>query len=185
MRRRSSVGHEAAVHGQALLLVAEVRGGRAAADRDQQQLGLDGLAAGDGDPDAGVGALDLLERLADLERRCRACGTPAPAALEHSSSSAATRRGSASTMVTSTPKDLQTLANSTPITPPPSTIAEAGTRSSVSACSVVMTRSPSISRPGRAARVGAGGQHDVAARCSAAPSTSTVVGPTRRPVPAT
>ena len=47
-------------------------------------------------------------------------------ALEHSSSSAATRRGSASTMVTSAPKDFQTLANSTPMTPPPSTIAEAG-----------------------------------------------------------
>ena len=52
-------------------------------------------------------------------------------------------------MVTSAPNDFQTLANSTPMTPPPSTIADAGTWSSCSACSLVMTRSPSISRPGR------------------------------------
>jgi hypothetical protein len=51
-------------------------------------------------------------------------------------------------MVTSTPKDFQALANSQPMTPPPSTIAEAGTRSSSSACSLVMTFVPSISRPG-------------------------------------
>ena len=70
-------------------------------------------------------------------------------ALDDSSSSAATSRGSASTIVTSTPKDFHTLANSTPITPPPSTITDDGTRSSVRAWSLVMTRSPSISRPGR------------------------------------
>ena len=69
--------------------------------------------------------------------------------LELDSSSGGTRCGSASTMVTSAPKERQTLANSTPITPPPSTTTEAGTRSSSSAWSLVMTRSPSISRPGR------------------------------------
>ena len=51
-------------------------------------------------------------------------------------------------MVTSAPKDFHTLANSQPITPPPSTIADAGTRSRRSACSEVMTLSPSTSRPG-------------------------------------
>ena len=69
-------------------------------------------------------------------------------ALDTSASSAATSRGRASTMVTSAPKERHTLANSQPITPPPSTIAERGTRSSVSACSEVSTRWPSTSRPG-------------------------------------
>ena len=69
--------------------------------------------------------------------------------LETASSSAATSRGSASTMVTSAPNDFQTLANSQPMTPPPSTIAEAGTRSSWRACSEASTRCPSTSRPGR------------------------------------
>ena len=68
--------------------------------------------------------------------------------LELASSSSGTRWGSASTMVTSAPKDFHALANSTPMTPPPRTIADAGTRSSCSAWSLVMTRSPSISRPG-------------------------------------
>ena len=69
-------------------------------------------------------------------------------AFDDASSSAATSRGSASTMVTSAPKLAQTLANSHPITPPPSTTTEAGTRSSRRACSEVSTRSPSTSRPG-------------------------------------
>ena len=68
--------------------------------------------------------------------------------LELASSSSGTRCGSASTMVTSVPKDVQALANSTPITPPPSTIALAGTRSRVRACSLAITRWPSSSRPG-------------------------------------
>ncbi len=51
-------------------------------------------------------------------------------------------------MVTSAPKERQTLANSTPITPPPRMIAEAGTWSSRSAWSEVITRVPSISSPG-------------------------------------
>ncbi len=70
-------------------------------------------------------------------------------ALEEASSSAATSRGRASTMVTSAPKLRHTLANSQPMTPPPSTITEAGTRSRRRACSEVSTRSPSTSRPGR------------------------------------
>ena len=51
-------------------------------------------------------------------------------------------------IVTSAPNDFHTLANSTPITPPPSTIAELGTRSSLRACSLASTRLPSSSRPG-------------------------------------
>ena len=67
--------------------------------------------------------------------------------LEANSSSDGTRRGSASTMVTSAPKLLNTDANSTPITPPPSTTTLRGTSSSRSASLLVMTRPP-ISRPG-------------------------------------
>ena len=44
--------HEAAVHRDALLVVPEAVGRRAAADRDEQQLGLDHVAALDGDGDA-------------------------------------------------------------------------------------------------------------------------------------
>ncbi len=69
-------------------------------------------------------------------------------AFDDASSSAATSRGSASTMVTSAPKLFQTLANSQPMTPPPSTTTDAGTCSSLRACSEVMIRSPSMSRPG-------------------------------------
>ncbi len=47
-------------------------------------------------------------------------------AFEQDSSSAGTSRGSASMMVTSAPKDFHTEANSTPMTPPPSTITLAG-----------------------------------------------------------
>ena len=41
--------------------------------------------------------------------------------FDDASSSSGPRCGSASTIVTSTPKDFQALANSTPMTPPPST----------------------------------------------------------------
>jgi hypothetical protein len=51
-------------------------------------------------------------------------------------------------MVTSTPKDFHALANSQPMTPPPRTMAEVGTRSSSSAWSLVMTLVPSTSMPG-------------------------------------
>ena len=47
--------HEAAVHLDADLLVAEAVGGRAATDGDEQQVGLDDGAALDGDLHAGVG----------------------------------------------------------------------------------------------------------------------------------
>ena len=55
--------------------------------------------------------------------------------------------GSASTMVTSVPNEAQVEANSTPMTPPPSTIAFSGIHSRLSAWVEVMTR-PSISSPG-------------------------------------
>src|SRR5437764_999015 len=64
--------------------------------------------------------------------------------LELCSSSGGSSRGSASTIVTSTPNDFHALANSQPITPPPRTTADAGTWSRVSACSEVMTRPPSL-----------------------------------------
>ena len=67
--------------------------------------------------------------------------------LEMASSSAATSRGSASTIVTSDPNERNTEANSTPMTPPPRTTTRAGTWSMVSAWSLVMIRPP-ISRPG-------------------------------------
>ncbi len=84
-------------------------------------------------------------------------------ALDDASSSPATSRGRASMIVTSAPKDFQTLANSQPMTPPPRTIAEAGTWSRRRACSEVMTRVPSTSRPGERTAVGAGGEHHVGA----------------------
>jgi hypothetical protein len=66
-------------------------------------------------------------------------------------------------MVTSAPNERHTLANSTPITPPPSTTARGGTRSSVSAWSEVITRSPSMSRPGRDLEYEPRGEHEVLA----------------------
>ena len=49
------------------LLEAEVRGDRAAADGDEQQLGLDGLAVLERDDDAVVVLGDALEAHAELE----------------------------------------------------------------------------------------------------------------------
>ena len=46
-------------------------------------------------------------------------------------------------MVTLVPNEVHALANSTPITPPPRITADSGTRSSVSACSLAITRRPS------------------------------------------
>jgi hypothetical protein len=60
--------------------------------------------------------------------------------FEQSASSDGTSRGRASTMVTLVPKEVHAEANSTPITPPPSTTADSGTRSSVNACSLAITR---------------------------------------------
>ena len=61
--------------------------------------------------------LNAIFRLRKLRSSC----------LETVSSSAATRRGSASTMVTSEPNERNTDANSTPITPPPRTTTRGGT----------------------------------------------------------
>ncbi|BCB84038.1 hypothetical protein Psuf_013510 [Phytohabitans suffuscus] len=155
---REDVGHagaqavvgedEAALHLDPLLLVADAGRGRAAADRDEQQLSLERLAAGDRHADPVVGRLDLFERLAGLE----ADATLAECPLDRLRSLlvlGGEQPGSASTIVTSLPSERHALANSTPITPPPSTIAEVGTRSRLSACSLEMTRLPSSSRPGR------------------------------------
>jgi hypothetical protein len=103
VRQRSSVEHEAALHGDALLVVAEPLGRRAAADGDEQQLGLDHVAALDGHRDAVVGRLDALERRAGRKAILR-LRKARSSALEDASSSAATSRGRASTMVTSAPK---------------------------------------------------------------------------------
>ncbi len=99
------------------------------------------------------------------------------------SSSAGTSRGSASTIVTSAPKDFQTLANSTPITPPPSTTTLSGTQSIVSAWSEVTTRPP-MSRPGSERA------YEPVARTTFLPvrvrsPTVTVVGEDSRPSPST
>jgi hypothetical protein len=67
--------------------------------------------------------------------------------LEQNSSSSGTSRGSISTIVTSAPNERHTLANSTPITPPPRTTTRSGTKSRLSAWSLVSTRPP-ISSPG-------------------------------------
>ena len=59
--------HEAPLHRDALLVVPEAVGRRAASDGDQQQLGLEDVAALDRDRDAVVGDLDALERGAGAE----------------------------------------------------------------------------------------------------------------------
>ena len=118
---------EAAFDGDAGLLVAEPLGHRAPPDGDEQQVGVEGLAVLERDLDPGRRVLDALEADARARRRCRACGTPARAAWSWPRPRAGTRWGSASTIVTSAPKDFQTLANSTPMTPPPRMTAERGT----------------------------------------------------------
>ena len=65
------------------------------------------------------------------------------------SSSSGSSCGIISTIVTFEPNDRHTLANSTPMTPPPRMITEPGTRSSSSASSELITRVPSMSSPGR------------------------------------
>ena len=112
-------------------------------------------------------------------RRSRLCSTPAnrapssklilrlrkarSSAFDACSSSSGTRWGRASTMVTSAPKDRQTLANSQPMTPPPSTTTEAGTR--VELQRVVAGDDQRAVELQTGQRLGhrAGGQHDVAA----------------------
>ena len=58
------------------------------------------------------------------------------------------RASEAVTRAVETPSCATAAATDIPITPPPSTTAVAGTRSSVSACSEVITFSPSTSSPG-------------------------------------
>ena len=148
-------GDEAAVHGDAGLGVPDVVGHRTATDGDQQQLAVEGLAVLQRDGDAGVGDLGLGEPHAEGE----VDAAPAERALEELRARlllAGQQVGSASTIVTSAPKDFQTLANSTPMTPPPRTTTDDGAFSRRNAWSLLMMRSPSISRPGQRAGVGAG-----------------------------
>ena len=65
-------------------------------------------------------------------------------------------------IVTSAPKLRHTLANSQPITPPPSTATDAGTRSRRSACVGGQDALAVDLEAGQGARVGAGGEHHVA-----------------------
>ena len=81
--------------------------------------------------------LKLILRLRNARSSC----------LASAGSSSGTRVGSASTIVTSAPKDFQTEANSTPMTLPPMMTTSSGTSLMVSASSLVTTRPP-ISRPG-------------------------------------
>ena len=124
--------HEAAVHRDALLVVPEAVGRPARGRRPRAAARPRSRR-----PPSTVTATPVVGGLDALERACR-CGTlilrlrnARSSAFDDASSSAATSRGSASTMVTSAPKLRHTLANSQPITPPPSTTTEAGTRSSV------------------------------------------------------
>ena len=96
-------------------------------------------------------------------------------AFDDASSSAATSRGSASTMVTSAPKLRHTLANSQPITPPPSTIDRR--RDPVEPQRVLGGDDPLAVdvEAGQAAGVGAGGEHDVRRRCRPCRRPSTCV----------
>ena len=186
VRQRSSVSTKPRSMRDALLLVPEPVGRRPAADGDQQQLGLDDVAALDGHGDPVVGGLHALERRAGAQRDLRACGTPARAPWTTPRPPARTSRGSASTIVTSAPKLRHTLANSQPMTPPPSTITDAGTRSRRSACSEVMIRCAVEVEPGQGLGVGAARQHHVAAgvrRLAGSPATVTSRGPVSRPRP--
>ena len=109
-------------------------------------------------------------------------------AADEAASSGGTSRGSASTIVTSAPKLRQTLANSHPMTPPPSTMAEPGTRSRRSASSDVSTWVPSISMPGSsrgAEPVASTTLRPVSVTVPSAPSTVTCFGPVSVPRPST
>ena len=81
-------------------------------------------------------------------------------AFDDCSSSAGTSWGSASMMVTSAPNERHTLANSQPITPPPSTITDAGTDSRPQR--VLGGEHPHAVdlEAGQGARVGARREHD-------------------------
>jgi hypothetical protein len=66
-----------------------------------------------------------------------------PISLEESASSSGSNRSSSSTIVTSTPKVLQAVANSMPTAPEPRMTAESGSSSRYRAWSEEMMRSPS------------------------------------------
>ena len=83
-------------------------------------------------------------------------------ALLTAGSSAATSRGSASTMVTSAPNERITEANSTPMTPPPSTTTRAGHGIQRERTVAGHDRAADL-EAGQRAGVGAGGEHDVPA----------------------
>ena len=74
------------------------------------------------------------------------------------SSSAATSRGSASTIVTAAPNDAQMLANSTPMTPPPSTTTRFGSSGNVE-CLVAREDAATDLESGQAPDLRAGREH--------------------------
>ena len=105
-------------------------------------------------------------------------------AFETASSSAGTNLGKPSIIVTSAPNDFQTLANSTPITPPPRMITLAGTLLNLRACSELITCVPSTSK------LGSDFGKEPVARTTCFPSktwspTMTLLGPTNFPFPVT
>ena len=102
--------------------------------------------------------------------------------FELDSSSAGSRCGSISTIVTSAPNERQTLANSTPITPPPRMTTDAG--HPVQAQRVLAGDDPLAVhlQAGQAAGLRAGGQHDVRALDDGSP-TRTWVGEMSWPEP--
>ncbi len=103
--------HEAAVEHDAGLLVTETGGDRTATDRDEHVVG-DEFAAVVERHRHGVGRLgERVVTATELERDA-ALAERALGALLDETSSAGSRCGRASTMVTSTPNERQTLANS-------------------------------------------------------------------------
>ena len=156
--------HEAAVHRDAGLLVAEAGGRGPAADGDEQQVGLDRLAALEASrvtPVVGLGrrpanrtpVLNVDAALAEraLERLAE------QASSSFGTSGAAPRRSSPRRR-----SERHTLANSTPMTPPPSTID--ALRHAVELERLLAGDDPSADlEAGQRPGVGAGGEHDVLA----------------------
>ncbi len=130
---------EAAVHGDPLLLVAEPACGRPPPDRDQEYIGLERVAPRNRHAHAVLGPLDTLERSAETEpdpplakgllQRARRVDVLAGQQVR--------KRLQGRHVCTKGPVDAGEL---TPMTPPPRTSTDRGTRSSASAWSEVMTR---------------------------------------------
>ena len=153
--------------------VSEALGRRPSPDRDQQDVGLEHRSSARVTDTRSSLTSAVLERGPGSRRDARlrkARSRPA----ETSGSSVATSRGSASTTVTSTPKERQADANSTPITPPPRTTARRGSVVRRSACSLVSTRCPSISNPGSVFA------YEPVASTTCAPGTRSVADPDDR-----